>query len=182
MFIVRPELLAQPNIIKPLHGLNPRGILWDAWRNRERKMVYAKNDYHCMACGIHKDKAKYHQWLEAHEVYDIDFETCTYTLKEIVPLCHSCHNYIHDGRLSALHNKGEISARRFSEIIRHWREILKKAWIDRGRIMYEMCGWNLSLREPETNGTWSEWWLALWDKKYKTKFKSYMEWLQYYNS
>ena len=102
---LHPEILSQPNIPQPLHGLSPRVINGDAWWNATRKEVYARYDYHCIACGVHKTEAQGPKWLEAHEVYDFDYAKGIATVKSIEPLCHYCHNFIHSGRLEAIINK-----------------------------------------------------------------------------
>jgi len=182
MVTIRPELLCQPNIIKPLHGLNPRTLLGQGRWDIERRKAYAKNSYCCMACWIEKSKAPFHQWLEAHEVYDIDFDTHTYKLKEIVPLCHSCHMYIHDWLLSVLHNRWEVSTTKYNRIMKHWESILKKAKIqNRGKLMMDMCKNDVSQWFPEENWTRSDWGLEIDGKKYYTKFKTYWERSNFYN-
>ena len=179
--IIRPDLLCQPNIIKPLHGLNPRTILGQKRWDFQRYKAYAKNNDCCMSCGIHKSKAKYHKRMEAHEVYLVDFETHTYRLVEIVPLCHSCHNYIHDWRLSILARKGEISMKRYNAIMRHGDTILKENGLQRGSVMYQMCKWDYTLWEPENNWTRADRWLMIEGIKYYTKFKTYMDWCNFYH-
>jgi len=99
---LKPEILTHPNIPLPLHGLSPRTINGDAWWNSIRKEVYAKYDYHCISCGVSKYYALGHQWLEAHEYYDIDYKKGTMKCMSIEPLCHYCHNFIHSGRLDAI--------------------------------------------------------------------------------
>lgn len=37
--------------------------------------------------------------LEAHEMWEFDYENGVGTVTDIVPLCHYCHNFIHSGRL-----------------------------------------------------------------------------------
>ena len=106
---IRPEILLHPNVPKPLHHVNPRSILGKEWWDVQRQKAYKENNYCCWACGIHKSEAKYHQWLEGHEHYDINYETGCVKLKEIVALCHSCHNSIHTGRMQLLRKRKEIS-------------------------------------------------------------------------
>ena len=108
-----------PNIPKPLHGTVPREIRGKSWWNKVRKAAYAEGDFKCWVCGVSKHFARYHRWLEGHESYDIDYEKGTVKLKEIVALCHSCHNFIHDGRMQILVEKGEMSADKYIEVIKH---------------------------------------------------------------
>lgn len=103
------EILLQPNIPKPLHGINPRTIMGQARWDIVRQEAYASTNYHCYACGIHKSKALKHQWLEAHESYTIDYETGCFTLEKIVPLCHYCHSFIHNGLLLVKTRNYEIT-------------------------------------------------------------------------
>jgi hypothetical protein len=103
--ILKPEILTHPNIPKPLHGISPRTINGDAWWNSTRREVYASDDYHCIACGVYKYDALIHQWLEAHEYYEIDYKKGTMVCKSIEPLCHCCHSFIHSGRLENIAGK-----------------------------------------------------------------------------
>ena len=102
-----PWLLLHPNIPKPLHGLAPRAILGDSWWGEQKEKARRKSDNCCQACGVFPRQAKYHQWLETHECYSIyangkvEFKTC-------VSLCHSCHNFIHDGRMQMMVKSGEF--------------------------------------------------------------------------
>ena len=94
-----PWLLFHPNIPKPLHGLAPRIILGETWWQTTKKEAKAKLNQHCWACGIHKSSSKYHQWLEAHECYSINYGLGRVEYVGTCALCHACHNYIHDGRM-----------------------------------------------------------------------------------
>lgn len=123
--IIKPELLTHPNIPKPLHGTAPRTILGKEWWDEKRKEAYMENNYHCMACGAHKSQDRFHNWLEAHEDYEISYATGKVKLKKIVALCHSCHNFIHSGRLLSLWRKGEVSDVKISYILKRGFRILK---------------------------------------------------------
>lgn len=68
-----PGILLQPNIPKPLHGLNPRSVLGKDWWDWQRHEAYKKFGFRCWACGVHQWRAEYHRWLEGHESYRIDY-------------------------------------------------------------------------------------------------------------
>lgn len=121
---MNPEILQHPNIPKPLHGMAPRVLKGDDWWNETRQKAYASTNYHCYACGVHKSKAKKHQWLEAHEAWDINYQTGVCEVKSIVPLCHFCHNFIHSGKLYMdAGNKRPIAEAR--RILEHGFRILR---------------------------------------------------------
>ena len=163
-----PEILLHPNIPKPLHGLAPRTLMGKEWWDKNRQIAYRSTDYHCIACGVHKKDAKYHQWLEAHEEYDIDYEDGTMTFKRLVPLCHSCHNYIHSGRMEALVRKGEMEKEKMEDILEYGDDVLKNAGIKRKDNI------------PNKIAQWEDWVLIFEGKRYKGKFKSFNEWQEYY--
>lgn len=124
---LRPELLLHPTIPAPLHCITPREILGKKWWDVTRKIAYEKTDDHCYACGIHKTKSPYRKYLEAHESYDIYYDTCTVQLKEVVALCHSCHSYIHVGRLLKQYHEGVISRNYLTNILNHGIMVLSRA-------------------------------------------------------
>ena len=164
----RPEILLHPNIPKPMHGLAPRVIMGDAWWNENRQIAYRSTDFHCAACGVHKRDAKYHQWLEAHELYEMDYENGKMIFKELVPLCHSCHNFIHSGRLQVLVDKGEIPESKQRDILKHGKQIIKAA--------------GLKTPKPPTRcAEWSKWRMVFNGQEYKGKFKSFDAWMDFYN-
>jgi len=195
---IRPEILTHPNIPKPLHGLAPRVIFGAKWWNEQRQLAYAKNDYHCMACGVHKSKAKYHQWLEAHENYNIDYKNFTAEIKEITPLCHSCHNFIHSGRLLKLFLDGTIDYNRAFYILDSRMKLLEKnnlkpffgsryayyklkyigltnhdiynKLIDDGYTMDNLTA------DADYDKNWSKWKLILNGKAYYSLYENYENW------
>lgn len=170
---VRPEILLHPNIPKPLHGLNPRTLLGDRWWNIHRKESYAKNDFHCWACGVHKKDAVYHQWLEGHECYDIDYKNGIAKMTEITALCYCCHNFIHNGHLLMLFESGKIDRERFYYIRNHGITVLKS-----GGLSLE----SKPVIDESQIAEWGEWKLIIDGKEYKSKFKDFDEWQEFYSS
>ena len=166
---LRPELLLMPNIPKPLHGLNPRSIKGKEWWDKQRNEVYAKQGFYCIACGIYKFKADYHKWLEAHEVYEYDYSKGEAKFVEIVALCHSCHNYIHDGRMKHMVEKRRMPVGKQKKIIKHGNAVLNKAGLSSDTIP-----------EIQNIANWEDWYLLFEGKKYKGKFASYAHWTNYY--
>ncbi len=166
--LLRPEILLHPNIPKPLHGLAPRTIMGEAWWDAERQKAYAKLDYHCWVCGTHKSEAKFHNWLEAHEFYEIDYAKGSMVFKETVALCHACHNFIHSGRMIAMVDQGTMTRRKQQEILAHGEAILKKHRLH-------------TPSAPLTCAKWGAWRLVLDGKKYKGNFKTFEDWMKAYN-
>lgn len=122
-----PEILLCPNIPQPLYGTAPRVVLGTKWWNQERQKAYRSTNYHCQACGVPKLEAKYHQWLEGHEVYYIDYRKGRMTFIRTVPLCHFCHNFIHDGRMRWLVQSGKLHHAKFTAIMQHGESVLAAA-------------------------------------------------------
>jgi len=168
--VTRPELLLHPNIPAPLHGLAPRTIMGSKWWEATREAAYRKAHYCCLACGVHKSKAKFRQWLEAHETYQIDWHKGRSEYIETVALCHCCHNYIHSGRLEALLEEGRISHAKFAAIHRHGDEILAKAGLAK----------KVTLVSNEA--PWGKWRLVFNGKLYKPKYKTKKAWERAYGN
>lgn len=139
---IEPKILCSGRIPKPLHGLAPRVILGQSWWNKTRKAAYASTNYHCLACGVHKSKAQSRQWLEGHELYDIDFVAGVSVYLRTVPLCHYCHNYIHEGRLEYLLERGKIHHAKYVAIIQHGDALLKRHKLKRIRYEGPMADWD----------------------------------------
>lgn len=169
---MRPVILLHPNIPKPLHGMNPRSILGKGWWDEQRQIAYAKENYHCMACGIHKKDAKYHKWLEAHECYEFDYPLGIARMIEIVALCHSCHNFIHSGKLIMDLQSGRITESKFHDIMGHGERI----------IMTVRSKPNPYIVNDGDIADWNVWRLIIEGKEYHSKFKSFAEWREHYSS
>lgn len=161
-----PSILLHPQIPKPMHGMAPRVVLGQAWWDKERQAAYASTNFHCEACGVPKWEAKYHQWLEGHEIYEIDYKKGTMTYKRACPLCHYCHNYIHSGRLQWLFDTQRINHHKYASILIHGDAVLAAAGL-RKPIPYD-----------GPIAPWSAWRLIINGKQYKGKFKNYEDWLE----
>lgn len=159
---LRPEILCRPKQPEALHGVVPREILGPSWWNKTRQKAYESTNFHCIVCGVQKYKAKYHPWLEGHELYEIDYLCATSTYVETIPVCHFCHNYYHSGRLQALLAKGEIHHAKFVAIIQHGDEILAQHNLVRNVHEGPM---------PE----WGEWRLIIDGLEYKPLYPTFEE-------
>jgi hypothetical protein len=160
----RPQVLLCANTAKPMHGVVPRVILGKEWWDREREAAYQSTNYHCVACGVHKNQAKEHRWLEGHEVYRVDYLKGRQTYIETVPLCYYCHSFIHSGRLRALLDKDEIEQEKYDAIISHGNLVLKEAGLK---------------RMPLYTGKiapWEKWRLVLFGVEYPPLFPNYEAW------
>jgi len=164
----RPEILLHPNIPKPMHGLAPRTVLGEYWWNKERQSAYRKNNQCCWACGVHRSEAKAHQWLEAHESYDIDYAKGRMVYVESVALCHFCHNYIHSGRLAMLIDQGEITEKLGREIKKHGDSLLRESKLRR------------ETPDIQSIAEWKDWRLVVNGVEYKPAIKSFLEWCRIY--
>ena len=162
----RPELLDHPNIPKPMHLTNPRSLLGKEWWDTNRYKAYAENNQCCWACGVHRQRAEYHQWLEGHESYRIDYANGRMELIEIVALCHACHNFIHDGRMAAMVDKGQMEGDKMESIMTRGLALLQEA----GYPAYEHAPWNGEIAD------WGEWRMIIEGKEYEGKFASYHAW------
>lgn len=112
-----PEILEQPLIPRPLHGVNPRSIMGQAAWDRMRKEIYRKHSYCCAACGVKSRQAMIRPYLEAHEMYTIDWKRQEMILIGMEPLCHACHAFVHSGLLELRLHHGKISSENVARIL-----------------------------------------------------------------
>lgn len=167
--VVNPSILLHPQIPKPMHGMAPRTVLGQAWWNREREAAYQSTNYHCEACGVSKWEAKYHQWLEAHEVYQIDYLNGRMVYERACPLCHFCHNSIHMGRLKALLERGEINHFKYAAIIQHRDSLLLQHQLE------------LPKEYEGPFAPWKSWRLVIRGVKYPPLFQSEEEYRRHWD-
>lgn len=170
-----PSILLCPNIPKPMHGVAPRVVLGSKWWNAERRAAYKTTAYHCKACGVHKSVAQSRQWMEGHELYDIDYQKGRMVYIKTVPLCHFCHNYIHDGRMIALLRKGELSQAKFAAIIQHGDDVLFRAKLQRPTKHDRETAMIEAILAGEV-AAWKDWRLVVNKKEYPPKFKTEAQW------
>ncbi len=143
---------------EPLWGVNPRSIKGKKWWDEMRKKAYAENNYTCWACGVHRLDAAYKQHLEAHEVYEIDFEAGKMTFIEIVALCPACHSFVHSGRMRNLVVKGRVTRKKFREVKEHGTAALgEDLWMEYGRMRAAI---------PVTLTAWAKWHLVFEGESY----------------
>lgn len=138
------------------------------WWDTERQKAYRSTNYHCKACGVEKQEADFHRWLEAHEFYKFNYPKGEMVFICLIPLCHACHNYIHSGRMKALVDKGEMQEEKMDFILKRGNEIIKDAKIRRPR-------------GPVVCAPWEEWRLVFNGKKYSPVVKSYEAWLDHFH-
>ncbi len=181
-----PKILTHPHIPKPMHGVNPRNIGGREWWYKVRHQVYAKYNYRCLACGVHKSEAKKNKWLEAHENWDIDYKNGVCIIDSIQPLCHYCHQFIHSGYLSI---RQDISIREKKEILQHGFDVLKGTGLEVFEFTLkfaELLGVNTHglkyYKLPKSNLGWGDWHLIYGNKKYYSNFDSYEDWKNHFNN
>lgn len=185
---LKPEILSHPNIPKPLHGIAPRTIMGQKWWDKTRKEVYATADYHCIACGVYKEVARGHAWLEAHEYWDIDYSKGEAKVESIEPLCHYCHNFIHSGRLTNILG-GEKSEDEVKEILEHGFKILSEnklscfpGTLELAKSIKAKTYGVKSYDIPESGVGWNDWKLIFNGEEYKSQFENYEAWQEYYDN
>lgn len=170
----RNDILLCPPIVKALHGVAPREIMGESKWHEVRNNCYESNKFHCLACGVHRSKALFHNWLEAHELYEIDYINKKYTLKEIVPLCHACHSYIHYQRTKAMLDCGKMNQEKYDTIMKHGDSVLVEVGLKKSDMILPKEHF------PETYGGWSGWHLEYEGKKHYSRFDSVLEWMEFY--
>lgn len=180
-------ILLHPNIPKPLHGLNPRTLNPEWWDNRRRE-AYARFNDCCWACRTHKSNAMYQSYLDAHECYIFNYQEATATFVGVSALCYCCHNYIHDGRLYALHLRKGIASSRYRAIISHGNGILSKNGVPFAK-KFGQPNMVPLVDNPFIESTnfvgrtpgWNEWRLIIGKQEYKPLFSSLEEWRRHYS-
>lgn len=165
-----PSILLSPRVIKPLHHRNPRSILNEIdpeWWDRTRRRVYSSSEDHCRCCGVHKSQQPgWSKNIDAHELYDINYQTGEVTLKAIVPLCASgCHAGIHFGRLTAQYESGKIQPKTYYQTISYCNTVLANAGLP-------AKNWDATVDDNSSKLPWNAWYLKLIIEGKEQKFYS----------
>jgi hypothetical protein len=173
-----PELLSQPNIPKPLHGINPRTIMGEAAWRIHRQVVVTNSPY-CKACG--KETLQ----LDLHEDYVINYKKKLMTLKSYVPVCRQCHMFIHSGFLLTMYKQQKISREQVINILTNGINILDHHSLPIFIGTYSFAkALKLDTKDLKTsnpgNTTWDGWRMLYKGKEYKGLSKQ--QWVEKYGN
>lgn len=174
---LKPSLLGQANIPKPLHGINPRTIMGAAAWSKHRQTIVQNNPY-CTACGAENCA------LDLHEDYDIDYNACIMKIRSYVPLCKRCHSFIHSGLLRVWVAKGEVTRQAARDILQHGIKICSQhriqIFVGTALLAKELNVPLSNVRSwtPSMKDSWTDWVLEYDGKKYQGM--SYYEWKNKY--
>ena len=117
----------------PLHGVNPRSMLDPVNWDKIRKDTYKKYNYKCAVCNETGLEQGFNHPVEAHEIWDYDFDTYTQYFEGMVALCPICHKIIHWDQNRMAYQNGNLSYEEYQRQERlkeekleelHGREIL----------------------------------------------------------
>lgn len=176
-----PELLEQPLIPPPLHGVNPRSLMGrDAW-DVERRRVYRKYGFTCAACGVNGRDAFPITRLEAHELFSVDHRAQTMTLIGMEPVCPACHAFVHGGLLELRLHTGQMSRDMGRRILEHGIGVLKRSGGTVPQAADHLCRklgvrHALPVARPAPPSPWSGWRL-LWDgREYHSPYLTEADW------
>lgn len=133
MTIENIKILAQPILPYSLHGVNPRTIMGNAAWNKMKIAKRSEANHHCQICDRYVPHVK-GDWLECHEVYEIDEENLEFRLIDIVAICNTCHGYVHLGLTGLLYSQGKITEERYWEIIEHGDKLMRSQLLTKQEI------------------------------------------------
>lgn len=186
-----PRILTQPNIPKPLHGVNPRTILGEGWWEIQKGIAKQRTGNRCEACGSGPGGLRGKPWLECHEAYDFDYKNGRVSFLHVSPLCHYCHNFIHSGRLTMIAGK-EKTWDEVRAILEHGFQTISawnkarpagtkclQAFPSAKELSYDAKARTFGVRAsklPETSTPWADWRLVIDGKEFPPIFKTFQEW------
>lgn len=195
------KMLGMPNVPKPLHTMAPRTILGNSTWDRVRKRCYYQAEYKCEACGCEPERGQLH----AHELYEVDYDTCTSKFIRCVALCKQCHTEpgVHTGRAYTMYRNGNVlmPKHKLLDGVEHTFKLVHDYNQSRPEgeeelrlfATYVQYWKDKTLREdmerlieqydikfynvPNTEMTrWGDWKLIIGNKEYPTKFATVDDW------
>lgn len=174
---LKPQLLGQANIPKPLHGINPRTIMGASKWAKHRQVIVQNNPY-CKGCGAANCI------LDLHEDYEIDYNNCIMKIRDYVPLCKSCHSFIHSGLLRVFISNKTVSVESAKNILTHGFGICStnniSVFIGTVELAKQLNMPTSSIRSwtPKMQDNWTAWKLLYEGKEYQGM--SYQQWKSKY--
>lgn len=179
----------------------PRTIMGAGQWDETRKACYEACNRHCEICGAECGPGK----MDAHELYDIDYEACTSTFVRLVGLCKKCHTgFIHSGRaITCYRNHVPLwskdvmldAARHGFELVHNWNKLHPDAeplrvwrtfidWLSEPSLHdelsqmikeYDIHFYTAKNADGE-NGTWNKWKLIYNDTEYYSPYEDMAAW------
>lgn len=96
----------------------------------------------------------------------MDYKAGKMTFVRLVALCHSCHNYIHDGRMMMMVDQGVMSEEKYYDIERHGINLLNSNGLP-----------SRARRPKGPIAEWNKFRMVFEGKEYGPSSKNYSEWL-----
>ena len=176
-----PEILEQPVIPPPLHGLNPRTIMGRTAWDGERRRVYRKYGFTCAACGVNGRDAFPLTRLEAHERFSVDYGARRMTLVGMEPVCPACHAFVHGGLLELRLHSGQVSRELGRRILEHGTGVLRQSGGVVPRAAHGLCAklgvrHGLRVAAPPPVTGWAGWALIWEGEEYPSPYPTEADW------
>lgn len=118
---MKPEILVSPELPPALRNLRPQDVIGKTGWAKLRKGVLRANQ--CAACGIDKEDTKRGKF-EVHNVYKVSWDDRVAEFVGAVPLCRTCYNFTHLGKLIADYRRGTAPIGYLEYVIRHGFRVL----------------------------------------------------------
>jgi len=169
---LHPEYLLSGTIPAPLNGVAaPRfHMTVDQWKYLKRKLrmenVAQYGAYCCECCGnlVSHEPG---DWLEVHEIVDVDWNNGVAKFRDYACICTKCHQAIHIGRTYHMWKSGKYSNDYLNNILHHFSRVCVENDLQLSayhKSLFEMSGHmglfeNVPFTEPVAcdKVPWDEW-------------------------